>query len=40
MESLIIFMLIGLFAISRLVSRHPQASGTIAKGIFGMFFRK
>jgi hypothetical protein len=40
MEGFVIFMLIGMFAIGRLLTKHPQASGAVAKGIFGMIFRK
>ena len=40
MEGFVIFMLVGLFEIGRLVSKHPNTSGKVAKGIFGSIFRK
>jgi hypothetical protein len=40
MEGFVIFLLIGLFAIGRLVSKHPSTSGKVARGIFASIFRK
>ncbi len=40
MEGPMIIMLIGLFAIGRLVCKHPNTSGKVARGILGSLFRK
>jgi len=38
--NLVLVLGIGLALIIRLATKHPNASGGIARGIFSLFFRK
>jgi len=40
MDNFLILMLLGIFVVGRIVSKHPRASGAVAKGIFQSLFRK